>query len=124
MNEEISLTEYLKAVGPKSKFFAKKTEVDNGYWCDSIKEAKRWKELRMLEQTGWIKNLTFHPVFPMIVNEQKICVYEADASYVDIKTGQPVVEDTKSEKTRTLESWRLKRKLFRALYGRDVVEVL
>jgi hypothetical protein len=118
MSEEITLAEYLDLNKPKHKYFARRTEVD-GIWFDSAKEAKRYSELKILERAGMIKNLKLQPEFPLIVNEQKICTYRGDFSYFDLQKFEPVVEDTKGFKTK---EYKLKKKLFEALYGRRILE--
>ena len=120
MTEEISLTEYLKAVGPKHKYFATRTEVD-GIWFDSKAEGKKYSELVILQRVGKIANLKVHPVFPIIVNEIKICDFIPDFSFMDLEKGEPVILDVKSRPTLT-PMYRLKKKLFIALYRRTVTE--
>jgi len=121
MSEEISLKEYLKAVGPKHKFFANRTEVD-GIWFDSKRESEQYRELKILERCGEITNLTLQPEFPIVVNNTKICTYRADFSFFQIRTGEAVVMDVKSKATKT-PVYELKKKLFCALYGRKITEV-
>ena len=45
-----------------SKYNNKKTQIDM-YVFDSTKEAKRYKELKLLEQAGEINNLELQPHF-------------------------------------------------------------
>lgn len=105
-----------------SKHHAKKTKLD-GYTFDSLSESYRYAKLKLAENSGEIGGLRVHPRFPIVVNSQRICYYIADFSYVD-KDGSDVVEDTKSEWTRTLPVYRLKKKLMLAVYGIDIVEVI
>jgi Protein of unknown function (DUF1064) len=49
---------------PRNKFGAKITTVD-GIRFDSIKEAARWQELRLLERAGEIRNLRRQIVIPL-----------------------------------------------------------
>jgi len=118
MNEEISLTEYLKAVGPKNKFFANRREVD-GIWFDSAKEAKRYSELKILERAGMIKHLTLQPEFILTVNDIKIGKWIGDFSYLDIRKNEAIVEDVKGVKT---PFYKWKKKHFEAQYGRRILE--
>lgn len=101
-----------------SKYNARKTIVD-GIKFDSRKEARRYKELKLLERAGEIKNLQLQPRFTLQESfkyqgktERKIS-YVADFMYLD-KDGQVVVEDTKGYRTQT---YKLKRKLFLKKYG-------
>ena len=116
--ETITREEYFKLTKPKNKYFANKTEVD-GIWFDSKKEAERYRQLKVLERCGQIRNLTLQPRFPLIVNESRICEYRADFSYYSMRTCEPVVEDTKGKPTR---EYKLKKALFEALYGRRILE--
>lgn len=118
MNQEtISLVDYHRLTKPH-KYGSKKTEVD-GVWFDSKKEADRYRQLKVLERCAHIKNLNLQPAFPLIVNETLISTYVADFSYFDMRTKEATVEDTKGLKTPV---YRLKKKLFEALYGRRILE--
>lgn len=101
-----------------SKYGARKTEVD-GILFDSVAEADRYSQLKLLEYNGDIKDLVLQPAYPLIVNELKIGVYKADFVYRDCKTNQVVVEDCKGFRTR---EFIMKRKLMQALYGITILE--
>ena len=94
----------------KSKYHAKKTEID-GIIFDSIKESRRYCELKLLVRGNVIRDLKLQPVYPMMVNGKKICTYRGDFEYTE--NGVRVCEDVKGMKTPV---YRLKRKLFLALY--------
>lgn len=100
-----------------SKYGAIKTVVDN-ITFDSIKEARRYGELKELEKQGKIKNLTTHPKFLLQdkfkhdgKTHRKI-TYSADFQYE--KDGDIIVEDVKGFKT---DVYRIKKKLFLFRYG-------
>ena len=118
MSEEITLAEYLELNKPKHKYFAKRTEVD-GIWFGSKREAMRYSDLKIQQLAGHIKNLTLQPVFPIIVNGQKVCEYRGDFSYTYMKTNRPVVEDCKGFRTPV---YKLKKKLFEAIYEMEILE--
>ena len=101
------------------KYFAKKTTIE-GITFDSLTEAARYRELRLLEKCGEIVDLAVHPKYPIVVNGQKICNYIADFSY---RNSGLVVEDVKSPVTRKLPAYRLKKKLMLACYGITIVEI-
>lgn len=101
-----------------SKYNAKKTEVD-GYLFDSRAEARRYQELKILEQAGEITALELQPKFSVYVNRQHICNYKADFRYLT-RTGECVTEDVKGVKTAV---YRLKKKLVEASYGIEITEV-
>lgn len=119
MSEKITLAEYLNLSGPKHKYFATRTEVD-GVWFDSKKEAAKYRELKIQERMGLIKNLKLQPSFEVVVNGVKICTYVADFTAWDAITGEQVVIDVKGFKTPV---YKIKKKLVEAIYGIKIVEV-
>lgn len=112
--------------------------VAGGIEFDSKRESKRYQELLLFERTGAIKNLqrqvkyTLIPSqFEKIWNPQKEmyvkgkclereCSYVADFVYIDIKTGEIVVEDAKGFKTK---DYIIKRKLMLYTHGIKIREV-
>lgn len=94
--------------------------VLDGERFDSKREARRWSDLKLMEQGGEISDLKRQVRFEIHVSGQHICDYIADATYV--RAGQFTVEDTKSPITRRNAVYRLKRKLLRALYGLEILE--
>ena len=102
-----------------SKYHNQKTE-HNGIGFDSRKEATRYQELCLRERAGEIRNLELQPRYNLIVNGCKLGFYKADFRYEDTATGDVVVEDVKGVRTAV---YQLKRKLVRALYDIEVIEV-
>lgn len=102
-----------------SKYRNRKTTVD-GETFDSAKEARRWQELLLLQKAGRITGLTRQMPWTLEVHGQVICEYRPDFSYCE--SGQVVVEDVKSEATRKLPVYRLKRKLMKAIHGIEIRE--
>ena len=101
----------------RNKYGNKKTVVDN-ITFDSMKEAARYGELKLLEKAGKIDLLELQPKFRLEVNGEKICTYIADFQYDD--DGHTVVEDVKGVKTAI---YRLKKKLVKAIFGIDIQEI-
>lgn len=93
---------------------------EDGIVFDSLREHKRYMELRLLRRAGEIENFIVHPRYPLLVDGQKICIYEADFCYSDVKTGVSHVEDVKGARTAL---YILKRKLMRACLNIDVEEI-
>ena len=116
---------------PKHKYGARRVEI-NGIWFDSTKEATRYTQLKMQELAGAIVDLELQPVFPLHVVELYrqlppiavtcVGVYRADFRYVDTETGEIVIEDVKSEATKT-EAYNLRRRIAEAVHGITVREV-
>jgi hypothetical protein len=104
-----------------SKFGNTPERCIEGIMHHSRKETKRCNELHALLRGGLIRDLEAHPqpAFDLKVNEVKICRYISDFRYVDVATGETVVEDCKGFRTREYE---LKRRLMLAIHGIDVRE--
>jgi len=105
-------------VPKKNKFNARKTVVD-GIRFDSKKESDRYLKLKMLEKYGQIEGLEWQVDYPIIVNGKNCGKYIADFRYK--KQGKEIIEDVKSEATRT-STYRLKKKLVEAIYGIIITE--
>lgn len=103
----------------KSKYGAVKTEID-GIMFDSKHEAKRYQELRLLEQTGEITNLRLQVPYILFPKNKhgRALKYIADFTYND-GNGQLIVEDAKGVKTPV---YRLKRRLMAELKGIEIKE--
>ena len=90
---------------------------------DSRIEFLRYRELRLMQEAGRIRDLELQPRFPISVmavlsgKPVKGCVYVADFRYVK-DDGMKVVEDCKA-KSELADSdvFKLKKRLFEAAYG-------
>lgn len=100
----------------RNKYGAKRTEVD-GFVFDSKKEARRYSELKILEQTGQISNLRLQVPYPLKVNASLITTYIADFVYTE--AGEEVVEDVKGKRTR---EYVIKKKLMLAVHRIAILE--
>lgn len=96
------------------KYGNRKVQID-GVTFDSIAEARRYQELKLLETAGEIKHLVLQPVFelqPKFKDAEGKTVaavkYIADFRYVD-ELGYWIVEDVKGVETPV---FKLKRKMF------------
>lgn len=96
------------------------TTID-GKLFHSKKEAKRYQELKLLQGAGEISGLNCQPVFVIAHNDTLICKVIPDFSYH--QGGKYVVEDVKSPITRKEKSYRLKKKLLKAFYDIELVEI-
>jgi len=129
----------------RTKYKAKKTEVD-GITFDSMKEAKRYQELKILEAAGQIKDLRLQVPYELIpaIREpdtigkrggkikgkliERAVIYRADFVYLekldipfsDQEKWEEVVEDVKGMRTK---EYILKRKLMLYRYGIRIREV-
>lgn len=126
-----------------NKYGNRKTMTSDGIVHDSALEARRWCELKLLERAGKITNLQRQVEFELIPaqyetyerygkNGQRLkdgvrlverrCCYVADFVYTDTETGKIVVEDTKSEATRT-KDYKIKKKLLLWVHKLKITEV-
>lgn len=99
-----------------SKYNNKKVQIDM-YVFDSVLEAKRYKQLVLLQKANKISNLKLQPRFLLQESFKKNgkiyrkIEYIADFKYE--KNGQTIVEDVKGKQT---ETFKLKYKLFEHKY--------
>lgn len=105
-----------------SKYGNRKVIVDDIIF-DSIKEANRYQELKLMERAGAIKDLELQPRFELV---PKFChegetfrkvEYVADFRYFDVGLGHVVVEDVKGYRT---DVYKLKKKML--LYKYDGID--
>lgn len=97
------------------------TQCRQGNRHQSKLEARRCDELHLLQLAHEIRDLVAHPqpVYRLEVNDRLIATYRGDFEYRD-RDGNLVTEDAKGVRTYV---FRLKAELFRAIYGREIVEV-
>ena len=120
-----------------NKYGNKKVEAD-GIVFDSMKEKRRFDELKLAEAAGAIGDLQRQVRFELIpaqrepdtrgpkggvikgrLIERKV-EYVADFVYIDLQTGEKVVEDTKGMRT---PDYILKRKMMLYFHGIKVREI-
>lgn len=113
--------------------------IVDGISFQSMKEARRWRELKLMESAGMIHGLTRQKKYVLIPAQrepdtvgkrggkikgkliEREVSYIADFMYYD-KDGNAVVEDVKSPATKTKE-YIIKRKLLLFKYGIKIQEV-
>lgn len=129
----------------KSKYLSQKITRD-GLTFDSLKEYRRFCDLRLLEKSGAITDLKRQVPFELIPAQyeeiptgefyrrgdrkgqpkfKRVCieqsvVYNADFTYTE--NGKTVVEDTKSSATKT-KDYILKRKMMLYFHGIKIKEI-
>lgn len=124
----------------KSKYHSIATCID-GISFDSRKEARRYRELKLLEKAGRISNLEMQVPFELIPAQYEECdevytkgahkgerkrgaciekavTYKADFMYIE--DGKIVAEDTKGFKTK---DYIIKRKLLLYVHGIRIKEI-
>lgn len=124
--------------GGTGKYHNHKVERD-GEKFDSAKEYRRYCELKLMEKAGMIHGLERQKKFVLIPAQrepdtigtrggkhkgkliERECSYYADFAYYT-KDGDYVVEDVKSEATKT-EQYKIKRKLMMYVHGIRIQEI-
>lgn len=104
-----------------SKYHNTKFTAD-GYTWDSNKEYNRWRELKLLQRAGEIWALERQKEY-VLINKSRYgrkIVYRADFVYQT--TNGTVVEDVKSEATKT-PLYKLKKRLLAERYGIVIKEI-
>lgn len=95
----------------QTKYRAVRTVVDNINFA-SQGEARRYKQLKLLEEVGSIQALVLQPKYPIDLYGEHVCDYVADFEYLE--DGKIIAEDFKGIRTAV---YRLKKKLFNLAYG-------
>lgn len=108
------------------KYHNRKVITDDGEF-DSVRELRRWQELKLMQRAGEIYDLQRQVPFVLIPTQkdgkkviEREVKYIADFTYRNVKDGRIVVEDTKGMKTR---EYIIKRKLMLYRHGIRIVEV-
>lgn len=113
----------------RSKYHSRKITRD-GETFDSVKEYRRWCELKLLARAGKIRNLQRQVKYELIPSQkvngkvvERPCNYVADFVYLDNQGNNAwklVVEDTKGFRTK---DYIIKRKLMLYNHGIRISEV-
>ena len=119
-----------------NKYNNRKVFVD-GVQFDSVKEGRRFRELKLMQDAGIIENLRRQVIYTLIPS-QVICdrhtgknirtyrsvTYRADFVYKDNSNGKTVVEDVKGYKGGTAYAlFKIKKKLMLYFHQIEVIEV-
>jgi len=115
----LSPAEYRELAGKprRQKYGAKPTWVE-GIRFSSSAEAKRYRELRLLEAGGYIRKLELQPVYEFKIDGVTVFKYVSDFRYMEGCTEK--VEDVKGCKTPV---YRLKKRLIEAQFKIKIIEV-
>lgn len=111
--------------GRESKYHNRKVTVD-GNTFDSVKEASRYQELRLLEKAGEITGLVRQVKIELIPKTKlyRAVTYIPDFAYFDKSTGKTVYEDVKGMRSgAAYELFKVKQKILYWRYGIEVKEV-
>lgn len=103
------------------KYRNKKTVLD-GFTFDSQKEANRYLIYKDEKERKRILDFKMQVKYKFIINGQLVCSYVSDFVIKHLD-GRTEVIDVKSEATRKLPVYRIKKKLMKAIYNIEVKEV-
>lgn len=95
-------------------------EKVNGITFASKKEARRYKELVLMEKAKAIQDLQLQITFPLIKKSKYGREIKYIADFVYYEEGRLVVEDTKGYRTPV---YKLKKRLMAELYGIVIREI-
>lgn len=98
------------------KYNNKKVVID-GIKFDSIRESKRYLDLKNLERAGHIRNLELQPRYDFKINGVFIGFYKADFRYKE--KDLLIIEDVKGMKTPV---YNLKKKMMKAFHNINILE--
>ena len=106
-----------------NKFHAKKITIDNHVF-DSLKEGRRYQELKLLERCKKIHTLELQKRYDIIVNGVQIAFYKADFRYFDVDSSSLIVEDVKGlKKGAAYQLFQLKKKLVETIHAIRIIEL-
>lgn len=107
------------------KYRNTKTVVD-GITFDSKKEAARWQQLKLQEAAGTIQDLRRQVPFELApavkLDGRKKPALRYMADFVYLENGLLIVEDCKSEITRKLPAYRMKKHLMATVHKLEIKE--
>ena len=103
-----------------SKYGNIKTRTSDGIVHDSIKEANRWCELKLLEKAGMIQDLQRQVKFELIPKQDGERAVSYIADFVYTENGKKVVEDVKGMRTK---EYKLKKKMMLYFHGIRIREI-
>jgi hypothetical protein len=96
----------------RGKYRNVSSKCSSGHYHPSKLESGYCDDLKMLKNTGHIKDYEIQKKFDFIVNGQKICSHIVDF----LVTNNYGVEEVHETKGLEMPVWNIKRKLFEALY--------
>ncbi len=121
----------LTRIAKPSRYRAHGTRDADGTFFHSKGELRRWQELQMLQTAGEIQELQRQVRFGLYVEASgypgvNVVVghFTPDFYYVETASGEVVIEDFKSPASAADEAYRLRKKLFEALYPFTVRETM
>ena len=105
----------------RPKYGNRKVTDAEGNEHASTKQFRRWQVLELRQRAGEIRSLRREVPYALVVNGVLICRYIADHVYEE--GAATIVEDVKSEATRGIQLYRVKKLLMKACHNIDIREV-
>ncbi len=116
----MSATEFRAMTQSKPSKYGNEPVWIDGIRFDSRAEGKRYCQLKLLQAAGEIAELELQPKVKLTVNGVQVCTYIGDFRYWHVHSKKRVTEDVKGIETK---DFKIKAKLFRAVFGHDIVLV-
>jgi len=109
----------LDAPARKGRFATgdKERRTVDGEVFDSVVEARRFSNLKLLQRAGHISQLTNQPSWDVEINGQHFCKYTADSSYFCHDRKRLVIEEVKTSGTEKDTAYRLRKKAAELAHG-------
>lgn len=101
-----------------SKYNNRRVNTADG-WFDSERELRRWKELKLLEHSGVIKNLRRQVKYRLIPRAGSSREISYIADFVYDQGGKEVIEDSKGFRDRV---YKIKRRLMMWVHNVVILE--
>ena len=135
----MSLDQYHKLIGQqvkprgkgskpaKESKYKNRNVIIDGITFDSKKEAKRYRDLKLIQRAGQIQDLQLQVVFVLVesvvLDGRKKPAMRYIADFVYVQGGLKIVEDVKSCATRKLAAYRQKKHLMKSVHNIEIQEV-
>lgn len=103
-----------------SKYGNIKTRTSDGIVHDSMKEANRWCELKLLEKAGLIQDLQRQVKYELIPKQDGERAVHYVADFVYVEDGKKIIEDVKGMRTK---EYKLKKKMMLFFHGIRIKEI-
>lgn len=94
----------------------------DGIVFDSVREAKRYGELRLLERAKKIDRVLCQVPFDVMVKGKLLCRFTVDFAYRDLAKSVTIYEEVKSTGTAKDAAYRLRRKAAEQFHGIKITE--
>jgi hypothetical protein len=122
-NKTVEQTDAEKNANVKTGKYKSRGVWRDGIYFHSTGEANYWEVLKIELARGEYADIKRQVRIKIVINGVLICTYVADFVITHLD-GRKEVRDYKSEFTRTLAEYKIKKQLLAALYKINIVEII